>query len=380
MPRRAHSTCYPMTSKRNLYGLDAETIAGHLADYGARPYAAGQISAWMYRRRARTFGGMTDLGSVLRARLDEECTIERPAIAARIASLDGTVRYLLDLPAGGRVEAVAIPERGRLTFCISSQVGCALGCTFCMTGTLGLTRHLLPGEIVGQVAELMEDWRVEPNRFNTVFMGMGEPLHNYDHLLTALRVLTDRRGFAIGGKRITVSTAGMAPEMERLAREGVRPRLALSLSATTDEARARLVPLTRRYPIARLLEACRTWARETGERVFLEYVMLAGENDTPADAARLARLARGVADRINLIPFNEVPVLPHRATPFPEIMKFRDAVAGKGLRVSIRRSRGRDIEGACGMLAFGAAGAGASAPQAAGREDRIESAPSGRNA
>jgi 23S rRNA (adenine2503-C2)-methyltransferase len=200
----------------------------------------------------------------------------------------------------------------------------------------------------------MEDWRVEPNRFNTVFMGMGEPLHNYDHLLTALKVLTDRHGFAIGGKRITVSTAGMVPEMERLSREGLRPRLALSLSATTDEVRARLVPLGRRYPIARLLEACRTWARETGERVFLEYVMLAGENDTPADAARLARLARGVADRINLIPFNEVPALPHSATPFQEILRFRDAVASKGLRVSIRRSRGRDIEGACGMLAFGA--------------------------
>src|SRR5436309_6163785 len=257
-----------MSHQENLYGLDARALSERLAPLGVRPYAPRQIAAWMYRRRARTFSEMTDLAASLRAALDDDFEIERPHTARRHPSLDGTVRYLIDLPAGGgggSVEAVAIPERGRMTFCISSQVGCALACTFCMTGTLGLIRHLTAGEIVGQVDLLMEDTRLSANHFNIVFMGMGEPLHNYDGVVAALRVLAGSDGFAIGAKRITVSTAGMAPEIERLAREGIRPRLAVSLSATTDETRSRLLPINRRYPIARLIEACRMWGRETGE-------------------------------------------------------------------------------------------------------------------
>src|SRR5215475_10633975 len=168
-----------MPPLENLYGLDVPALAARLAPLGAKPYAARQLSAWMYRRRARAFSEMTDLSAALRASLTERFTIDTPRIATRFPSIDGTVRYLIALPDGGQVEAVAIPERGRMTFCISSQVGCALACTFCMTGTLGLTRHLTSGEIVGQIAALMEDWELEPNRFNTVFMGMGEPLHNY---------------------------------------------------------------------------------------------------------------------------------------------------------------------------------------------------------
>src|SRR5262245_9186237 len=308
-----------MPPLENLYGLDAPALAARLDPLGAKPYAARQISAWMYRRRARTFSPMSDLSSSLRAALEERFTIETPRISSRFPSIDGTVRYLIALPGGARVEAVAIPERGRMTFCISSQVGCALACTFCMTGTLGLTRHLTSGEIAGQVDLLMEDTGFAVNRFNIVFMGMGEPLHNYDGTVAALRVLSGSDGFAIGAKRITVSTAGLAPEIERLAGEGLRVRLALSLSATTDETRSRLFPINRKYPIARLMEACRIWAERTGEKVFLEYVLLAGENDSTEDAARLARLARPVAERINLIPFNETPVLPHRATPFVEV-------------------------------------------------------------
>ena len=343
-----------MPPLENLYGLDVPALAARLSPLGAKPYAARQLSAWMYRRRARTFTEMSDLSGALRAALAERFTIDRPRIASRFPSIDGTVRYLIALPDGGRVEAVAIPERGRMTFCISSQVGCALACTFCMTGTLGLTRHLASGEIAGQVDLLMEDTGFAVNHFNIVLMGMGEPLHNYEGTVTALRVLSGSDGFAIGAKRITVSTAGMAPEIERLAGEGLRVRLALSLSATTDETRSALFPINRRYPIARLLEACRTWAERTGEKVFVEYVLLAGENDTAQDVARLALLARGVADRINLIPFNETPLLPHRATPWEGVIRFRDALVERGFRVSIRRSRGRDVAGACGMLAFGA--------------------------
>jgi len=340
--------------QENLYGLDVPALASRLMSLGAKPYAARQVSAWMYRRRSRAFDDMSDLSAALRTAMAERFTIETPRIGSRFTSVDGTIRYLIDLQDGARVEAVAIPERGRMTFCISSQVGCALACTFCMTGTLGLTRHLTSGEIAGQVDLLMEDTGFAPNHFNIVFMGMGEPLHNYDGTVAALRVLTSSDGFAIGAKRITVSTAGMAPEIERLAEEDLRVRLALSLSATTDEARSALFPINRRYPIARLMEACRAWGSRTGEKVFLEYVLLAGENDTDQDAARLAKLARGVAERINLIPFNETPLLPHRATPWSGVTRFRDALVERGFRASIRRSRGRDVAGACGMLAYGA--------------------------
>jgi len=362
-----------MPPPENLYGLDVPALATRLAPLGAKPYAARQVSAWMYRRRARAFPEMSDLSAALRSAMAERFTIDTPRIASRFPSIDGTVRYLIALPGGGEVEAVAIPERGRMTFCISSQVGCALACTFCMTGTLGLTRHLSSGEIAGQVDLLMEDTGFAVNQFNIVFMGMGEPLHNYDGTVAALRVLSGSDGFAIGAKRITVSTAGLAPEIERLAGEKLRVRLALSLSATTDETRSALFPINRKYPIARLLEACRAWAEGTGEKVFLEYVLLAGENDSPQDAARLAHLARGVAERINLIPFNETPQLPHRATPWEGVMRFRDALVDKGFRASIRRSRGRDVAGACGMLAFGA---GVSREGSAAPDGRI----SGRSA
>ena len=224
-----------MSPPENLYGLDVPSLAARLAPLGAKPYAARQVSAWMYRRRARAFDEMSDLSAALRSAMAERFTIETPRIASRFPSIDGTVRYLIALPGGGEVEAVAIPERGRMTFCISSQVGCALACTFCMTGTLGLTRHLSSGEIAGQVDLLMEDTGFAVNHFNIVFMGMGEPLHNYDGTVAALRVLSGSDGFAIGAKRITVSTAGLAPEIERLAGEKLRVRLALSLSATTDE-------------------------------------------------------------------------------------------------------------------------------------------------
>jgi 23S rRNA (adenine2503-C2)-methyltransferase len=369
-----------MPPHENLYGLDVPALAARLGPFGAKPYAARQVSAWMYRRRARAFTEMSDLSGALRSAMAARFTIETPQIDTRFPSIDGTVRYLIALPDGGRVEAVAIPERGRMTFCISSQVGCALACTFCMTGTLGLTRHLTSGEIAGQVDLLMEDTGFAVNHFNIVFMGMGEPLHNYDGTVGALRVLAGSDGFAIGAKRITVSTAGMAPEIERLAGEGLRVRLAVSLSATTDETRSALFPINRKYPIARLLEACRTWAERSGEKVFVEYVLLAGENDTALDAARLARLVRGVAERINLIPFNETPLLPHRATSWDGVTRFRDALVERGFRASIRRSRGRDVAGACGMLAFGAGvshaglaarGAGVPAPPAPNPPEKL---------
>jgi 23S rRNA (adenine2503-C2)-methyltransferase len=220
-----------------------------------------------------------------------------------------------------------------------------------MTAALGLDRNLLPGEMVGQVEILSAETGAEPSRANLVLMGMGEPLQNYDHVMEAIRVLTDPEGTGVGTRRITLSTVGLAPEIERLAAEPDPPRLAISLNATTDELRRELMPVARRYPIARLLEAARRFAA-SGSRLTMEYVMLAGVNDGDADARRLVRLLHGLRTRVNLIPFNPTPALPYRRCPSSRERAFRDLLLARGLSASVRRSRGRDVDAACGQLAF----------------------------
>jgi 23S rRNA (adenine2503-C2)-methyltransferase len=244
-------------------------------------------------------------------------------------------------------------QRERITLCLSSQVGCALDCDFCLTARMGFVRHLTAGEIVGQVAAIREERAIGERPFNVVFMGMGEPLHNYDAVLAAFRLLIDPDGFALGKRRITISTSGLAPAIERLAGEPERPRLAVSLNASDDKVRDRLMPVNKRYPIARLLEACRKFAAATGEHFTFEYVVLAGLNDTDADVARLARLLRSNPAKLNLIPFNEVPGwLPYHAPETARIVAIRDRLLEAGLPVSIRWSRGAEARAACGQLAL----------------------------
>jgi 23S rRNA (adenine2503-C2)-methyltransferase len=244
-------------------------------------------------------------------------------------------------------------QRERVTMCISSQVGCALACDFCLTGKMGLTRHLTPGEIVGQVTLLQDDRSLGDTPFNLVFMGMGEPLHNYDGVLGAFRILTDPDGLGMSRRRITVSTSGLVPEIERLSREPARPRLAVSLNATTDAIRERLMPVNKRWPIASLLAACRAYAKTTGEPFTLEYVLLEGVNDSDADVARLEKLLRANPAKLNLIPFNAVPEwLDYKPPSRERITAIRDRLLSKDLRVSIRWSRGADARAACGQLAI----------------------------
>jgi len=278
--------------------------------------------------------------------------VDVPTIAARVTADDGTVKYGLTLPGGGTVETVFMVQRDRVTICASSQVGCALMCGFCLTARMGLIRHLTAGEIVGQIARIQEDQDLRDRPFNIVFMGMGEPLHNYDGVIAAVRLLVDRAGFALAKRRITISTSGLAPEIERLAEEPVRPRLAVSLNATTDAVRDQIMPVNRKYPLARLLSACRRFARTTGEKFTFEYVLLAGVNDTDADVVRLARLLRANPAKLNLIPFNEVPGwLPFRAPGRERVVAIRDRLLALGLPVSIRYSRGATARAACGQLA-----------------------------
>jgi 23S rRNA (adenine2503-C2)-methyltransferase len=341
----------------NLYGMNREALADFLQRYAAPAFHADQIYRWLYARRRFDPTGWTDLSKELRERITAETVVDPGRLSARAEAEDGTVKYRVDCAGGDAVEAVCMEQAGRRTLCVSSQIGCALGCDFCLTGRMGLKRHLLAGEIVGQIALIVEDRDLTGSAFNVVFMGMGEPLHNLDGLLAALELLVSAEGFALSRRRITVSTAGLVPGIERLAREPVRPRLAVSLNATTDEVRDRVMPVNRKHPIAELVRACRTYARTTGESPTFEYVLLAGVNDTEADLRRLAGLARSVPAKINLIPFNPVPGwLQYRPPGKRRVESIRDRLLEAGLRVSIRWSRGAEARAACGQLALLPAG------------------------
>ena len=343
-----------MPARPNLYGLDRPGLADALAPYGGPRFHADQVFRWMYGRGGVDPEGWTDLPRALRSRLSKEADCARGAITGRATAADGTVKYRIAPPGGGAVEAVSMEQRGRTTLCLSSQVGCALDCDFCLTAKMGFVRHLSPGEILGQVALIREDRGGDLATFNVVFMGMGEPLHNYDGVLAAIRILADPEGFALSWRRITVSTSGLAPQIERLADEPVRPRLAVSLNATDDRTRDRLMPVNRRYPIRRLEDACRAFHRKTGDRYTFEYVLLEGVNDGAADVRRLAALLqRNPAAKLNLIPFNAVAGwLPYRPPRRDQVVGFRDRLLAQGLPVSIRWSRGVEARAACGQLAL----------------------------
>ena len=337
----------------NLFGLDRAGLTAFFVSRGNPKFHGAQAYRWMYARRVLDPALWTDLPKSLREAVAAEARVERGTIAGRAEASDGTVKYRIDLPGGGTVESVSMVQRERVTLCISSQVGCALACDFCLTGKMGLTRHLTPGEIVGQVTLLQDDRGLGATPFNLVFMGMGEPLHNYDGVLGAFRILTDPDGLGLSRRRVTVSTSGLVPEIERLSREPSRPRLAVSLNATTDAVRDRIMPVNRRWPIAKLLAACRAYAKTTGEPFTLEYVLLEGVNDSDADVSRLEKILRANPAKLNLIPFNAVPGwLDYRPPSRERIVAVRDRLLAKDLRVSIRWSRGADARAACGQLAL----------------------------
>jgi len=337
----------------NLYGLDRAELAAWVARLGAPGFHGDQIHAWLYARDIVDPAAWTDLPAELRRRIAAEARIERGHIVERTTARDRTVKYRIELGDRRSVECVYMEQSGRVTLCVSSQVGCALGCDFCLTGKMGLTRHLDPGEIAGQIALIRADRALAGPRMNVVFMGMGEPLHNYDGVLAAFRLLTDPAGFGLSRRRITVSTAGLAPQIERLASEARPPRLAVSLNAATDEVRDRIMPINRRYPLERLLGACREFARSTGERLTFEYVLLAGVNDGERELGELARIVRSVPAKVNLIPFNPVPGwLDHRPPSRERVIEIRDRLLARHVPVSVRFSRGAEARAACGQLAL----------------------------
>ena len=337
-------------STLDLAELDPSELAAALVARGGRPFNARQMARWIYRRGVTDFERMTDLPASLRAALASECACSTPAVLRADRSADGTAKLLLRLADGLRVEAVFIPDTPRMTFCVSTQVGCAMRCGFCLTGSMGLARNLSAGEIAAQVRVLAERFELTGAAFNVVLMGMGEPLHNYDATMKALRILTDPGGLALRPQRITLSTVGVLPALERLAAEPLMPNLAVSLHATTDELRDRLVPLNRRHGLDALLAACRRFPLARRRRITFEYVLLAGVNDAAADAARLARLLAGMRSKVNVIPLNEAPGIPYRRPSDARIDRFARTLAARGVTVTVRKSRGRDIRAACGQL------------------------------
>jgi 23S rRNA (adenine2503-C2)-methyltransferase len=336
---------------RNVKDLSVDELAAWLSQHGEPAYRARQILRWIYQKGATSFPEMSDLSKPLRAALAEAFTIDRPTVVRLARSADGTRKFLFELGYGGQIESVLIPaEVGeRLTLCISSQVGCGMGCAFCATATLGLHRSLEAGEIVDQVLEARRELGATPIT-NIVFMGMGEPLHNYDEVVKALGILTAEWGVGFSPRRITVSTVGLVPAMKRLL-EDTRVNLAVSLSGTTDVVRSRLMPVNRKYPLATLFAACRALPLPRRKRITFEYVMLRGENDSLEDARRLGKLLRGIPSKVNLIPFNPFPGSGFTSTARPAVEAFRAALLRQGIHGTIRESRGRDIQAACGQLA-----------------------------
>ena len=348
----------------NIKELTLEDLGGWLVANGEPRYRARQIFQWLYRKGASSFAEMTDLSKSLRQRLEEAFVISRPSVVTLSRAADRTRKFLFALDDGSQIESVLIPAEmsERLTLCISSQVGCGMGCAFCATATLGLRRNLRAHEIVDQVLEANRELATdaasgEPQSTitNIVFMGMGEPMHNYEEVVAALERLTAEWGVGFSPRRITVSTVGLVPQMKRLIDE-TRVNLAVSLSGTTDRVRGRLMPGNRKYPLQTLLDACRELPIPSRKRITFEYVMLAGENDSLDDARRLGTLLRGIPSKVNLIPFNPFPGSGFTSSERPVVEAFRAALLRQGVHATIRESRGRDIQAACGQLAAEKAG------------------------
>ena len=338
------------TLRPDLAELDLSELEAALESRGYERFHARQIYRWIHKRGVSDVAKMTDLSRSLREHLDTEFILSTPRVVGDDLSVDGTRKFVLELADGRRIESVFIPDTPSMTFCISTQVGCAMGCGFCLTGKMGLVRNLTAGEIAGQVRVLASATGMLDHPFNIVLMGMGEPLHNYDNTMKALRMLHAEQGLAISPRRVTLSTVGIVPALERLSREPLMPNLAISLHATTDEQRTALVPPNRKYPLAAILETCKRFPLKKRSRITFEYVMLDQVNDTPEDARRLARLLSGIKSKVNLIPLNPAPGIPYDRPSDERVDRFAQILADRHLTVSVRKSRGRDIRAACGQL------------------------------
>jgi 23S rRNA (adenine2503-C2)-methyltransferase len=341
-------------NKTDLTDFSLSQLTDFVESLGLPTYRSNQIFAWLYRPNITDFSQMTDLTKDLRETLATQASFDWPEIANVERSKDGTVKYGFKLKGNNYIESVLIPEDGRNTLCVSSQVGCAMGCDFCLTGGMGFKRNLSPGEIVGQVVRvrnrLHDEEDTESVLNNLVFMGMGEPLANFDNLLVALEILTDQRGLNFSDRRITVSTCGLVPKIKELGQK-TKVNLAVSLHSVDDSVRSKLMPINNKYPVAELLEACKNFPMPKRKRIMFEYILIKNLNDSVSDAKILAERLRDIPCKINLLPYNETSALSYQSPSDKKIELFQKTLWKAGYTVLVRLSRGSDISAACGQLA-----------------------------
>jgi len=338
---------------RDFYNYSYSELADLLtSEYGATTFRATQLFEWVYRKGVTDLEQMTNISRELRSQLAASFVFPKARIADRQISVDGTRKYLFEVEGGDLVESVMIKQPNRMTLCVSSQVGCAMGCKFCRTGTMGLKRSLSTSEILRQVNGVIEDAKNFGDGFqNIVFMGMGEPLHNFDGVTRAVRNLTDRRGYGMSPRKVTVSTVGLVPAIRKLAASDVAVSLAVSLNGTTDEVRSKIMPINERFPIAELLDAVKQFPVGPRKKVTIEYVMLGDITDTQDDMQRLAKMMRGLPVKINLIPYNDNAGLGFKSPSRDWVFTWQRYLNSQGLKAFIRWSKGADIAAACGQLA-----------------------------
>lgn len=342
-------------NKVNLLDYDRQGLTAFFTELGEKPFRASQVLKWIYQHGVADFDAMTNLSKALREKLQRVAEIRLPEVVTEQRSDDGTIKWLLRLDSGNSIETVFIPEAARGTLCVSSQVGCALECSFCATAQQGFNRNLSCGEIIGQLWIANRALACQPadKRIisNVVMMGMGEPLLNFDNVVRAMNLMMDDLAYGLSKRRVTLSTSGVIPALKRL-KQVSDVSLAVSLHAPTDELRNELVPLNRKYPISELLAACVEYlADEPRRRITIEYVMLDGVNDSPQQARQLVRLLEGIPAKVNLIPFNPFPQTRYRTSPQARIDAFREILMQAGLITVTRKTRGEDIDAACGQLA-----------------------------
>lgn len=337
--------------KIDIKNCTLSDLEAWVASLGERPYRARQMMKWIYETQVSSFEAMTDLPKSFRERLGSIAYISQCAVKKATRSSDGTIKFLFGMEAGGAIESVLIPEKKHHTICVSTQLGCAMGCVFCLSGKKGLVRNLSPSEIINQIYTIRKDFLPRDATVNIVFMGMGEPLANYDHLLTALHILTDPCGFNISHRRITVSTAGLLPQIERLSRD-LPVNLAISLNAPTDALRTRLMPITKTYPLAELIATASRACLPARKRITFEYILMRGVNDSLTHARELASLLRHCHCKINLIPFNEHEGAVFKTPGSAAVEEFRQFLTARHFTVMVRLSKGRDVDAACGQLGY----------------------------
>ena len=336
--------------KTDLRNLNLSELEDFVLKLGLQKYRGRQLFHWVYGKCADSFDVMTDLSKEIRELLSQKAYISKLIEIRKQVSSDGTEKFLFELEDGHRVESVLIPEEERLTLCISTQVGCGMGCAFCLTGKGGLARNLKTSEIVNQVLSVQKGLPAGKHLTNIVIMGMGEPLSNYNNVAKAIEILNNPLGPALGARRITLSTAGLVPGIEKLGESNLNINLAISLNASTDEQRNLVMPINKKYPLKKLIEACREFPLRKGRMLSFEYVLLDGVNNSPEDAGRVAKLLKGIRCKVNLIPFNEFPGAQYKRPSEESVLRFQEILTGHNYSVFIRKSRGADILAACGQL------------------------------